>query len=1067
MRYFISLLLLGFSLCTSAQVKPEFLVKTNEAWVDSVFKTLTVEDKVGQILMPRGNFSGRTYEPEKLKTWVKEYKLGGIVFFAGQPSVQASITNELQALSKVPMLVGVDMEWGLAMRLDSTVRFPYQMALGAMQGGEDLLYRMGVEVGKQSKRMGIHVNYAPVVDINNNPKNPVINFRSFGEDKLNVANKSLAYMQGMQSQKLLTSAKHFPGHGDTGVDSHYDLPVIPHSKEYLLENELFPFKYLIDNGISGIMTAHLNIPSLESKAGLASTFSPQILGQLLRKDLGFQGLTFTDAMDMQGAVKNYKPGEAMVEAFLAGNDILETFMDVPVAFNALKAAVDSGKIPMSLLDERVKRILKAKAWVGLDKYSPIRLEGLIEDLNTKESDLLNRLMAEKSLVGLRGKALPIQDLRKPTVVVSIGDDRPTAFQDMAAKYTQVRRINVGKNSRLDSLREALSTDVNVLVGLHLNNNRPGANYGLEPYMLAALEVVPQRSVLVIFGNPYVLDKIPTNFDGLVLANQNTSYMEEAAGMAVFGGIDMNGRLPVTVNENFKIGAGTWIQKNGRISYGVPEMVGIDSKVLEARMDSIMNLGLAEKAYPGAVLEIAKEGRVIYHKPFGFHTYEQGAAAPKVQQGALYNQANLTEVMDSKSTTPIANAPTLQRRVAVPGQVQWDDLYDLASITKVSTAGLAVMQLMSEGKFDLDEKYGTYFDAFKGTDKADMTFRNLLTHRAGLKAWIPFWMNCIDSVATVKRALELHPEWESEYIKEVRPKTFWDKLFGRKEKTSINYARTLAEVPGIWKKTLSPASLTWHPGIFSNVKTGRFNVEIADTLFMADDRMEYIFSQIKNSPVNTSQGYVYSDLHYYAYPIFMEKLTGMKWEDYLKETYQGLGAYSLTYNPRRFYGLDKIVPTERDTLFRKTLIHGRVHDEGAGMLQGVSAHAGLFGNANDLLKLMQMYLQKGYYGGKQYIHPKVIDEVTSYQFPEEGNRRAIAFDKLDFDKKIANGPQRSSAQSYGHSGFTGTFTWVDPKYDLVYVFLSNRVYPTRDNVKISTLNLRTAVGDEIIKTIQGK
>lgn len=1054
-----------------AQKKPDFLNATNDKWVDSVFNTLSLEDKVGQILMPRGNYSGKGYEPEKLKAWVRDYKLGGIVFFAGQPTVQARIANELQSLSKVPMMVGVDMEWGLAMRLDSTVRFPFQMTLGAMQGGDDLLYRMGVEVGKQAKRMGIHVNYAPVVDINNNPKNPVINFRSFGEDKINVANKSLAYMRGMQSQSLLTTAKHFPGHGDTGVDSHYDLPVITHSKEYLKQNELLPFKYLVDNGLSGIMTAHLNIPALEPKNNLASTFSSKIIVDLLKKEMGFEGLTFTDAMDMQGAVKNYKPGEAHVEAFLAGNDILETFEDVPTAFNALKAAVESKKIPMSVLDERVKKILKAKAWVGLNNYQPIKIENLIEDLNTIESDFLNRVFAERTLVALKANSVPIKNLRQNTLVISIGSESKTAFQSMAENYTLTESVSFNKASKQADLKSKLITDQNLIVALHLGNNRPGANYGFEPYMDSLVNELSKRenATLVVFGNPYVLDKVSSvnQFSSVILANQVTKYMEEAAAMAVFGGIEMNGRLPVTVNENFKIGAGQWVQKNGRLAYGTPEMVGIDSKILQARLDSVMQLGIREKAYPGAVLEVAKDGRVIYQKPFGYHTFEDAELNQNtVGNSKTYDRTNQAETMDSKSFANTAQKTQVQNET-IKGSVQRNDIYDLASVTKISTSALVVMQLMSEGKFDLDKTFADYYPEFKNSNKANLTFRDMLTHRSGLKAWIPFWMDCIDSVATIKKAVQLHPELEQLCVKDEKPKTFWDKLFKRKAKYTLDFEKSLAQNKALWTKSLSTQTITWLPGIFSNTKSDKYSVEVADTLFMNKDRVDFIFNQIKESPVNPKQGYVYSDLHYYTYPAFMQKLTGKNWEDYLKETYGALGANTLTYNPRRYFGLDKIVPTEKDTLFRKTQIHGRVHDEGAGMLNGVSGHAGLFGNANDLMKLMQMYLQNGYYGGEQFIKPEVLKEATSYQFPEEGNRRGIAFDKLDFNKKIANGPQLSSPESYGHSGYTGTFTWVDPKYNLVYVFLSNRVYPTRDNVKISTLNLRTAVGDELIKTIQGK
>ena len=1071
MRYLFVLLLFLFAVAGFSQKKPDFLTQTNEKWVDSVFATLTLEDKVGQVLMPRGNFSGKGYEPEKLVEWVRDYKLGGLVFFAGQPTVQARITNELQKISKVPLMIGVDMEWGLAMRLDSTVRFPFQMALGAMQGGDDLIYRMGQEVGRQARRMGIHVNYAPVADINNNPKNPVINFRSVGEDKLNVANKTLAYMKGMQSQHLLTTAKHFPGHGDTGVDSHYDLPVIPHSREYLEQNELFPFQYLIDNGLSGIMTAHLNIPSLEPRLGLASTFSSKIVHDLLRKDMGFAGLTFTDAMDMQGAVKNYPPGEAMVEAFLAGNDVLETFLDVPIAFQAMKAAVESGRIPMKMLDERVRRILKAKAWVGLDRYTPVKIEGLIEELNTTESDYLNRVFAERTLIALKDRDLPVKDLRQNTLVVSIGAEGKTYFQDMAENYTRIDRVSLGKDSGLDSLKLRLSAAGNLIVGLHLNNNRPGANYGFEPYMQEALAELAKHgnAILVIFGNPYVLDAMGdlNRFPSLVIANQSTRYMEEAAAMAVFGGIEMNGRLPVTVNDEFSAGAGTWVQKNGRLAYGTPEMVGLDSKVLNARIDSVTQLGIREKAYPGAVMQVAKDGRVIYRKPFGFHTYEEADR----YQGSLLQEGSFTltnqaEAMDSRNAATSAVRGLSEARMT-EGAVDVDDLYDLASVTKISTAGLAVMELMSQGKFDLDKPFAAYYPEFENTNKAGLTFRDMLTHRSGLKAWIPFWMNCVDSVATLQKAVQLYPEMEPLFIHEQVRRTFWDKLFGRKQKFTINYEKTLAENKGVWAQAVNSRTITWYPGIFSNQRSEQYSVEVADTLFMNPKRIDYIFKQIAVSDVDPTQGYVYSDLHYYTYPVFMERLTGKKWEDFLNQTYHGLGAYTLTYNPRRFFALDRIVPTERDTLFRKTQIHGRVHDEGAGMLNGVSGHAGLFGSANDLTKLMQMYLQGGYYGGQQYIRPEVLKEATSYQFPEEGSRRGIAFDKLDFNKRIANGPQLASPESFGHSGYTGTFTWVDPKYNLVYVFLSNRVYPTRDNNKISTMNLRTAVGDEIIRTIQGK
>jgi beta-N-acetylhexosaminidase len=1075
---FILVLTLFFSKEAFSQKKPDFLVHYDSLWVENTLKSLTLEEKIGQLIMPRGNTSGKGYDPEKLKTWVRDYKLGGLVFFAGQPTVQAQIVNELQAMSKVPMLIGMDMEWGMAMRLDSTVRFPYQMALGAMQGGDDLIYRMGKEIGRHSKRMGIHVNYAPVVDINNNPKNPVINFRSFGEDKLAVTNKAFAYMNGLQSEHILATAKHFPGHGDTGVDSHYDLPVITHSKEHLTENELYPYRFLTQNGLSGIMTAHLSIPSLESTPNLASTFSEKIVSDLLRKEIGFEGLTFTDAMDMQGAVKNFPNGEALVKALAAGNDILETFEDVPLAVAAIKDAINNKTLPIEMIDARVRKILKAKAWAGLNNYKPIEIEHLVEDLNTIESDFLNRTFAERTLITLKNEEqiLPIKDLSKRTVVVSIDSETESSFQKMAANYTETENVNFSTKATGEEIVagiQKLKGADNLIVGLHLQNVRPGANYGYNETNKNILNLILANytATVVIFGNPYVLDKIE-NLDkakAIVLANQLTKYTEEAAAMAVFGGINTNGKLPVTVNATYVIGAGENTQNLQRLSYGIPEMVGLDSRVLNARIDSVINLGLKEKAYPGGVMEVAQSGRVIYQRAFGYQTFEEAKEGRKrLNTKQNFETGNKSDVMDNRTNYDEGFIKTNTAETYQKGEVRMTDLYDMASVTKVSTSALAVMQLMSEGKFDLDKTFADYYPEFKDSNKGDLKFRDMLTHRSGLKAWIPFWMDCIDSVATLQKAVSLNPSLASNFEKVYLKQNFFQKLFKKEPKYTLNYSAALDKKDfSVWNKCLNTKSITWKKGIFSSTKSEQYSVEVADTLFMNKDRMAFIMNQIKESPVNKSQGYVYSDLHYYTYPQFVPLITGKDWETYLKTTYKSLGASTLTYNPRRFYDLDRIVPTEKDSLFRKTQIHGRVHDEGAGMLQGISGHAGLFGTANDLLKLMQMYLQKGSFGGKEYIKPEVLAECTDYQFPYEGNRRAIAFDKLDFNKNISNGPQEASDRSFGHSGYTGTFTWIDPKFDLVYVFLCNRVYPTRDNNKISTLNIRTEVGNQIFKTLKGK
>lgn len=1069
--FFLTLLLLN-TLSSFAQKEPDFLTNYNKVWVDSVFASLTLDEKIGQLLMPRGNTSGRPHDVEKLKRWVSDNRIGGIVMFAAPPTVQARIVNELQALSKVPLLIGMDLEWGLAMRLDSTVRFPYQMTLGAMRGNEDLLYEMGVEVGKQCRRIGVHINYAPVVDVNINPNNPVINFRSFGENPRNVANKALAYMKGMNSEHLLTSAKHFPGHGDTGVDSHFDLPIISHDRKRLDSVEFSPYKMLIDNGLSGIMTSHLSVPVLDTTKNLAATFSKRIVTDILRKDLNFKGLTFTDAMDMEGAIKYFSKGQANVRAVLAGNDILETFEDAGGAILAIKAAIENKEISIEEIDFRVRKILMAKSWVGLDKYRPTEIKNLVADLNTTKSDLLNRQLAEATitLVKNNDKILPIKDLTKRIASVSIDAVQPTAFQKMTDNYTIIDHFLLPPNAADSSISKVLEQTKNydlILVNLHLNNIRPAAKYGITDANKKALKALINtgKAVTTIFGNPYSLDKFDDleKSKAIVMAYQLTNYMEEAAAQAIFGAIPMLGKLPVSVNATYKYDMGENTQSLGRLAYGIAEMVGLDGAELNRRIDSVINLGLTQKAYPGATMEVAKDGRVIYQKAFGFHTYEAANNSASASNEVKFKADNKNDVMDeavkksTNTTFPSGNGV----KVLPSGAVRLTDLYDLASVTKVSTSALAIMQLMSAGKFDLDKSFKDYYAEFADGNKANLRFRDMLTHKSGLKAWIPFWMDCIDSVKTVKNSIVFKEKagrrpYASQYKK---------KLFMSKKKYNLLLTKAIKENKTLWKDCLSPKTMVWKPNTLSTKQSADFSVQVADTLWLHKDYKKTIFDAIENSPVKPEQGYVYSDLHYYTYPTFVADLVGMPWEDYLKKTYQNIGANSLTYNPLRFYSKDRIVPSELDTLFRKTLIHGRVHDEGAAMLNGISGHAGLFGNVNDLTKLMQMYLQKGSYGGTQFIKPEVIDECTKYQFPALKNRRAIAFDKLDFNPQILNGPQSASLESYGHSGYTGTFVWIDPKYNLVYTFLCNRVYPTRDNVKISTLNIRTELGEQLYKVIK--
>jgi len=986
----VSLTLLTFLCQAQAPAQPpSFLVPTPRAsqWADSVFTSLTSDERIAQLIMVAG-YSNRSrgYE-DSLSNLVRTYRLGGVVMFQGGPVRHAKLTNRLQALSAVPLLMAIDGEWGLGMRLDSTVRFPYQMTLGGMIGQDELIYQMGADMARQCKRIGIHVNFAPVVDVNNNPNNPVINFRSFGEDKYAVTRKGLSYMRGMQDNRLMTSIKHFPGHGDTGVDSHYDLPVIAKSRQQLDSLELYPFLQLINAGAAGVMVSHLSIPALDSAKNFPATLSPKILTGLLRDQLHFQGLTFSDAMNMKGLTKFYPSGVSDRMAVEAGMDVLEFTEDVPRAIAEIRQAIADGRISQASINARCMKVLRAKAWVGLDQYKPVVLDNLVRDLNQPQSELLIRQLLEGAITVVKNdqNLLPIRALDSLRIAsVSLESPTITPFQQMLANYTQVDHFNLtsaSPDSTIARVREQLKNYNLVLVGVHLNNIRPGVRYGVQAKTVALVQelAATDKAVVAVFGNAYVLDKLPgiERARAIVMPYQLTNLTEELSAQLIFGAIGATGKLPVTVNKTFAYGTGINTPSLGRLKYTIPEEVGLSSMYLAQQVDSVVNVGLQAKAFPGCVVQLAKDGKVIFYKAYGTITFA----------GSLGQSDASVE----------------------PRLVQLNDLYDMASVTKISTSTPALMRLVDLGKFNVDATMSTYLPGYRKSNKADIVWRDVLTHQARLKAWIPFWQ-------------------------ETKTKD--------------------AGAPGGFK-----------PKTFSSVRSKRFPIEITDSLFLYRDYPKRIFKEIRDSPLNAKKEYVYSDLSFYLYPQIVEQLTGEDFEEFLKTTfYRPLGATTLGYRPRNSYPLSRIVPTEYDSLFRKTLIWGRVHDEGAAMLDGLSGHAGLFGSANDLMKLMEMYRQRGSYGGKQYLSPKVLTEFTRYQFPELGNRRGLGFEKQAY-KFNGNAPRSASPSSFGHSGFTGTFTWVDPVYNLSYVFLSNRVYPTRNNNKISEFNIRTNVMEAMYKAMK--
>ncbi len=944
------------------KIAPPFL-HGGQKWVDSVFNTLTPRERMAQLIQVAAYSNREKGFEDSLSQLIKTHKIGGLIFFQGGPGRQARLTNRYQSESSLPLLISIDAEWGLGMRLDSTISFPYQMTLGAIQN-DSLIYQMGGEIARQCQRMGIHMNFAPVADVNNNPKNPVISYRSFGENTKAVISKSRAYMQGMQDHGILTSAKHFPGHGDTETDSHYDLPKLPHDLQRLEQVEFAPFQKLIDAGVAGVMVAHMNIPALDSTENLPSTLSKPIVTDLLQKKMGFKGLIMTDALNMQGVTKFYKPGEVDVKALIAGNDMLLFTQDVEKALDEIENAVRQRKISQREIDIKCRKVLAAKYWAGLSDYRPIKLEGLIEDLNSSNADLLQRQLLEASLTVVKNEsAIPITNLETLSIAsVSVGADHITPFQQMLEKYTRVDHFLVPKGAtspqtgHLDNLADRYDL---VVIGLHQVGRRPRntAGYTQATYDLLQNLTASNKAVVVNFRNPYTLEYIPNaqNIQALVSASQDQA--QEFAAQLLFGAIEAKGKLPVSVNGTFTYGLGLTTAGGARLKYTIPEELGINSQYLHRRVDSVVQVGLDSLAYPGAQVLVAKDGKVFLHKVYGYHTYEQ------------------------------------QR------PVREDDIYDLASVTKITGPLPALMRLHAEGKIDLDVPFSNYWEDFKGTDKDEMTVREVLSHYAQLQAWIAYWED-------TKRK---NGNFKSRY--------------------------------------------------FRSDSSRKFPIRVAHNLYLRHDyRQKEIYKAIRKSPLGEEKEYLYSGLSFYLYPQIIENLTGRSYEEFLKkEFYHRLGAYTLTYNPLRYYSQERIVPTENDDFFRMQQLQGTVHDEGAAMMEGVSGNAGLFSTANDLAKIMQMYLQEGSYGEHSFISPASVREFSSCQYCDQGNRRGLGFDKPVLENKMDGSTAwDASDKSFGHSGYTGTFTWVDPENGLLFVFMSNRVYPTRENRKLYQLSIRPGI-----------
>ena len=951
----------------SQQINPLIVLNDQEnqkQWVDSVYNSMTLQEKIGQLFMVDVFSKDPKSKTPSIDKLIKNQHIGGIIFSKGGPKRQAKMSNHFQEKSKVPLMMAMDAEWGLAMRLDSTFAYPWNMTLGAITDNE-IIRKVGKRIGEHTKRMGMHINFAPVVDINTNPKNPIIGNRSFGEDRDNVTEKSLAFMQGMQSAGILANAKHFPGHGDTEKDSHKTLPTINFSKKRIDSIELYPYKRLIEEGLSSVMVAHLNVPALEERENFPSSISKSIVTDLLQGELGFNGLVFTDALSMKGASNFKNPGEIDLAAFLAGNDVLLISGNIPKAHQLIQKAYEDGTITEERLQHSVKKILYAKYKVGLHNYQPIDTKNLIEDLNAPIDNVIYEKAMENALTVLKNDRLiiPINKLEENKIAyIKFGSDSGKTFYNELTKYSKVDWIKA--KSLNDYIQKLKKYDV-VIIGFHKSNETPWKAYKFSKTELSWIHEIAKNNnvILDVFAMPYtLLDlKNPTHFNGIIMSYQNSKVSQKLSAQLIFGARNSRGSLPVSLGANFPLGTTNFIRTQKRLQYGTPESVGLDSKKL-LKIDSLAKAGIKGDMMPGAQILVARKGKVIYQKTFGYHTQEK-----KIK-------------------------------------VSEDDIYDVASLTKILATLPLTMELVDQKVITLNTTISDLLPEFKGSNKENITLKKMLSHYARIWAWIPFYKETLD---TLKQP---------------------DPQFYVKEKTAV------------------------------------YSLEVADKMYMRKDLKDSIYLRIKDSELYSRLRYKYSDLPYYILKEYLERYYKLPLEDIVQQRlYQYIGANNTTYKPLEKFSLDKIPPTEEDTYFRMQKIQGHVHDQGAAMLGGVSGHAGIFSNANDIAKIMQMYLWKGFYGEKRYFNPSTFDTFNTCTYCDKNVRRGIGFDKPQLGDV---GPTCGcvSRSSFGHSGFTGTFTWADPKEEIIYVFLSNRTYPNAENRKIISNNLRSNIQQAIYDAI---
>jgi beta-N-acetylhexosaminidase len=918
--------------------------QTPQSWADSVLTTLSLEEKIGQLFMPEWN--GSRMDAENLIRISKNFNVGGIAITGGSAKTVAETLATVRTSARVPVFTSLSADWGAGKTLDSAAIFTLPLLVSATHN-DSLIYQYAALLAHQLTSLGINFNMVSLVVPPPNISTDSLNF--YWGNSESLINKRLSvYRKGLAENGVLMGVQQVP------------LSLLQSPKEKDAATQAAVYQHLFRTGIAGILPISFNVPtSLKTKAQFDRLRVPKAIANVLtytqlEKQFQYSGLLFVRVPDLKTTSGKVRAGEPELFAFQTGNDVLVAPQNMLMAVRKIKKAVRREKNYQQQLDNSVRKILLAKQEAGLYKHNA-------SSFNTTHLALLkNKVLQSAATVVANAKnVLPLRLLENKTFAsVAIGASSDNSFNRYLSHYAAVEEYTVALPQD-SSVFQSLSSYQTVIAGIF-----PFSLSWQENVVKHLKKLASQTNVIIVyFGSPTTLSAF-ADFETVIEAYTATPEMVHSVAQQIFGALPVTGTLPVD-SKSFSALHGISVNSLGRLSEGLPEEVGMNSEVLE-RIKSIAYQAIDTGATPGCRVLVARKGKIVYDRAFGWLTYE--------------NKTPVTE----------------------------QTIYDLASITKVSATLQATAFMHEKGLLDINKKMSVYLPELKGTNKEDFIIKDILTHQAGLWPFLPFWAD------TMKDSLHL-------------------------------------------------------PQFYANQPSQHFPHAVAHNLFaataMKDSLWQWIIkSKVREKPPRTPYDYRYSDMGFYMLQHLAEKMLNQPMEDFVDQHfYNPLGAYTLGYLPLLRFPSNRIAPTENDRLFRKTLLTGYVHDQGAAMHGGVAGHAGLFGTAYDLAKLGQLWLNHGTYAGMKYFDSETVNYFSVKQY--QNSRRGLGWDKSDFvNEAVSPTSKYASANTFGHTGFTGTCIWIDPDYELVYVFLSNRVHPDMTNNKLLTLNIRTRIHDVVYESI---